>query len=192
MSFSPGQPFATRAEDKGIIGLRVENDPVTTVVQFRVDGISFSQVGKYDEWARFRDRAMEPARSYLAMAGIDRVKRIALRYINVIRFPESRVSLEEYLPASPIIPPGLPQTIAGFFQRVVLPIPEDGLTAVITQALGDPPQPTPSVILDIDVFAEVTLPPSDPSWPKTFEKIREWKNRIFFEFINEKTVTLYK
>jgi uncharacterized protein (TIGR04255 family) len=156
-----------------------------------MDGVSFSVVGQYDEWAKFRDRAMEAARSYLALPGVDRLKRVALRYINVIRFSESSVNLEEYLPASPIIPSGLPQGIAGFFQRVVLPIPADGLTAVITQALEDPAQPTPSVILDIDVFAEIALAPSDPSWPKTFEKIRDWKNRIFFEFINEKTVTLY-
>jgi uncharacterized protein (TIGR04255 family) len=156
-----------------------------------MDGISYSQLGQYDEWAKFRDRAMEAARSYLALPGVERVKRLALRYINVIRFSESKVTLEEYLPACPIVPAGLPQTIAGFFQRVVLPIPEHGLTAIITQALEDPPQPTPSVILDVDVFTELALPPSDPSWPKTFEKIREWKNRIFFEFINEKTVTLY-
>jgi uncharacterized protein (TIGR04255 family) len=192
VSITPGQPFTTHAEDKGVIGFRIEDEPATSIVQFRRDGITFSHVGPYDEWAKFKGRALEPATAFLACAGIEKITRIALRYINVIRFPLSRVKLEEYLPAAPIVPQGLPQTIGGFFSRLLLPIPDDGLMAVITQALEEPPQPTPSVILDIDVFREVALEPSDTSWQQMFEKIREWKNRIFFEFVNENTVSLYK
>jgi uncharacterized protein (TIGR04255 family) len=192
VSITPGQPFATHAEDKGVIGFRLEDEPATKIVQFRKDGVTFSHVGQYDEWAKFRDRALKPTAAFLACPGIVKISRVALRYINVIRFPMTRVALEEYLPGAPIVPQGLPQIIAGFFSRLVLPIPEDGLVAVITQALEEPAQPTPSVILDIDVFREVGLEPADRSWQQMFEKIREWKNRIFFEFVNENTVSLYK
>jgi len=102
------------------------------------------------------------------------------------------VDLDEYLPAAPRIPPALPQAVGGFFSRVLLPLPEDNLKAIITQTLEETSAPIPSVILDIDVFQQITLHPSDPSWEKTFEKIRDWKNRIFFEYVNDKTVSLYK
>lgn len=192
VSLAPGQPMTTHTQDEGVIGLRVEDEPATRIVQFRSNGFTFSLTGPYDDWASFRDKALTPARRYLTSRGIERITRVALRYINVIRFGEARIELEDYLPGAPNVPAGLPQTIAGFFSRIVLPIPEDDLVAIVTQALEDPPQPTPSVILDIDVFRQIAVPPSDTSWEGAFEKIREWKNRIFFEFVNEKTVSLYK
>jgi uncharacterized protein (TIGR04255 family) len=123
---------------------------------------------------------------------VDSISRVALRYINAMRFPEGKVDLDEYLPSAPSIPPGLPQSISGFFSRVIFPIPEDDLTAVVTQALEDAPQTGPSVILDIDVFCQKPMQPHEKLWEETFEKIRNWKNRIFFEFVNEKTVSLYR
>jgi uncharacterized protein (TIGR04255 family) len=116
---------------------------------------------------------------------------VALRYINVIQFPIQRVDLDEYLPAAPRVPPELPQVVAGFISRVVLPIPEDGLTAYVTLASDEVQQPTSSVILDIDVFSQANLQPSWEAVAPVFEKIREWKNRIFFAHVNEKTVRLH-
>ena len=120
------------------------------------------------------------------------ISRVALRYINAIRFPDTVVDLDEYLPAAPSVPAALPQAIAGFYSRIVIPIPEDDLTAVVTQALEDTPQSAPSIILDIDVFRQTRLQPNEAIWEQSFEKIGDWKNRIFFEFVNEKTVSLYK
>ena len=188
----PGQPAVASAQDRGIIGFRIEDEPATRIVQFRTNGFSFSMTGTYDNWPSFRDRALVPARRFLASSGVDNISRVALRYINAMRFSDTRVDLDEYLPAAPSIPPGLPQSISGFFSRVVFPIPEDDLTAVVTQALEDTPQAEPSVILDIDVFCQKPMQPNEKSWEQAFEKIRNWKNRIFFEYVNEKTVSLYR
>ena len=188
----PGQPFQTHAHDEGIIGLRIEDEPTTQIVQFRKNGFTYSCIGTYDDWSAFRGRALEPAKRFLALPGVTKISRIALRYINVIRFPSLPVNLDDYLPAAPKVPENLPQVVSSFVSRVVIAIPEDQLTAVITQASEETPPPVGSVILDIDVFRTLSLPVGDISWEKMFERIREWKNRIFFEYINEKTVELYK
>jgi uncharacterized protein (TIGR04255 family) len=188
----PGQPLQTHAYDEGVIGLRIEDDPTTQIVQFRINGFTYSCTGTYDDWSAFRGRAIQPAKRFLALPGVKRITRIALRYINVIQFPNLPVNLDDYLPAAPTIPENLPQIVSGFISRVSIAIPEDQLTAVITQASEEAPLPVASVILDIDVFRSLSLPAGDVSWEQMFERIREWKNRIFFEFVNEKTVDLYK
>lgn len=188
----PGQPFQTHAHDEGIIGVRIEDEPTTQIVQFRKNGFTYSCIGAYDDWSAFRGRALQPGKRFLALPGVTKISRIALRYINVIRFPSLPVNLDDYLPVAPKVPENLPQVVSSFVSRVVIAIPEDQLTAVITQASEEAPAPVGSVILDIDVFRTLSLPAADTSWEKMFENIREWKNRIFFEYINEKTVELYK
>jgi uncharacterized protein (TIGR04255 family) len=192
VTLSPGQPLQTHAHDEGVIGLRVEDEPTTQIVQFRKNGFTYSCTGPYDDWGAFRGRALQPARRFLALPGVNKITRIALRYINVIRFPSLPVNLDDYLPAAPKVPENLPQVVSGFVSRVVISIPEDQLMAVVTQASEEAPPPVGSVILDIDVFRTLSLPAGDVSWEQMFEKIREWKNKIFFEYINEKTVGLYK
>jgi uncharacterized protein (TIGR04255 family) len=191
MAFTPDKPISGGAKDIGLIGHRVEDEPATRVAQFKKDGFTFSLIGNYRTWEAFRDQAKIPAQRFLQLPGLGRVSRVALRYINVIQFPIQRVDLDEYLPAAPRVPPELPQVVAGFISRVVLPIPEDGLTAYVTLASDEVQQPTSSVILDIDVFSQANLQPSWEAVAPVFEKIREWKNRIFFAHVNEKTVRLH-
>ena len=188
----PGRPFQTHAHDEGVIGLRIEDEPSTQIVQFRKNGFTYSCTGTYDDWSAFRGRALQPARRFLALPGVKRITRIALRYINVIQFPNLPVNLDDYLPAAPKVPGNLPQVVSGFISRVVIAIPEDQLTAVVTQASEEVPPPVASVTLDIDVSRTLSLPAGDVSWEPMFETIREWKNKIFFEYVNEKTVDLYK
>lgn len=191
LAFAPDKAFTGSAKDVGVIGHRIEDDPLTRVAQFRNNGFSFSLVGNYSTWELFRDQAMVPARRFLQLPGVGRISRIALRYVNVIQFPNERVDLDQYLPAAPKVPMELPQTVSGFFSRVVLPITEDGLTAIVTQALDEGSRPKPSVILDIDVFFQGMLSASWDEALPVFEKIRIWKNQIFFAYVNENTVRLH-
>ncbi|MCC6213133.1 MAG: TIGR04255 family protein [Burkholderiales bacterium] len=191
MAIAPDKPISGGAKDIGLIGHRVEDEPATRVAQFKKDGFTFSLIGNYQTWEVFRDQAMVPARRFLQLPGLGRVNRVALRYINIIQFPSQRVDLDEYLPAAPKVPSELPQEVAGFISRIVLPIAEDGLMAIVTQALDEAPQPTPSVILDVDVFSQEGFQPSWDALAPVFEKIRIWKNRIFFAYVNENTVRLH-
>lgn len=190
MAMSADESITSRAR-AGVTGYRVEDEPVTKVVQFRNNGFTFSLIGNYAAWEQFRDAAVEPAARFLALSGVERVTRLALRYINVIQLPHTRVDLDQYLPAAPRVPSELPQELAGFFSRIVLPIQGDGLNAVVTQALEEGAKPSPSVILDIEVYFQGPLTPEWGSLLPIFENIRTWKNRIFFAFVNENTVSLH-
>jgi uncharacterized protein (TIGR04255 family) len=191
MALDPNKAFSGQAKDVGLIGYRIQDEPLTRVAQFRNNGFTFSLIGNYDCWERFRDQGIVPARRFLELPNTGRVKRVALRYVNVLQFPLERVDLDEYLPAAPKIPAELPQVVGSFFSRVAIPIPEAQLVAMVTQALDEAPRPTPSVILDIDVFSQGQLAANLDSVLPVLETIRVWKNRIFFAFVNENTVRLH-
>jgi len=191
MAMAAGQAFSGKANDIGVVGFRAEDDPLTRVAQFRNTGFGYSLIGNYDTWESFRDRAIVPARQFLALPGVGQIKRVALRYVNVIQFPGPRVDLDEYLPAAPKVPTELPQVVGSFLSRIVLPIPDARLVAIITQAIDESARPTPSVILDIDVYYQEVLAADMDAVLPILETIRTWKNKIFFSFVNEKTVRLH-
>ena len=78
-----------------------------------------------------------------------------------------------------------------FLTRVV--IHDADITANIVQTMKSSPKLDHiGVILDIDVFKLKEAGFEESSiWPE-FEKLRDFKNRIFFESITEKTAGLYE
>ena len=70
------------------------------------------------------DIQVEPARP-------NRLKRLALRYINRIEIPLPIRDFKDYLLTIPEIAPGLPQALSNFIMRLVIPNPEMEATAVI-------------------------------------------------------------
>jgi uncharacterized protein (TIGR04255 family) len=116
---------------------------------------------------------------------------LAVRYINRLRLPAA-ADLREYLQAPPVLPTPIPQTVREFLTRVVVYDADRNASAVITQALEAALDPTvASVLLDIDAFREVPMPPDDTSMPRIFEQLRGLKNTVFFASITEKTVEMY-
>lgn len=70
--------------------------------------------------------------------------------------------------------------------------PEIDAAAIITQAFEQivDPKLIP-IILDIDVFRQKEVISEEEAW-QTLEKLRHFKNRIFFASITEKTKELFQ
>lgn len=87
----------------------------------------------------------------------------------------------------------MPQGLIGFLTRIVVQEPSLGCTAIVTQALEavSESEATP-VILDIDVFKEEEFDPNGESPWAYLQKLRGFKNRIFFESITPELLELYK
>jgi uncharacterized protein (TIGR04255 family) len=101
---------------------------------------------------------------------------------------------EEYLAKPPGVPSDLPQGVLAFVQQIVLPKPDIGARANVTLTLTEGPFPVDHipVVLDIDVYNSVDLPvDSDEIW-NLLEKLRVFKNEIFFANLTEETADLYE
>ena len=161
------------------------------IVQFRVDGFTFSKIEPYTSWEQVFREADRLWRIYVQIARPLEISRVAVRYINRLRLPGPS-ELRLYLEAPPVLPPPIPQAVREFLTRVVVDDGNDA-SAILIQALEASLDPaTVPLLLDIDAFREVSLPPDDPSVAGIFEQLRRLKNDIFFASVTERTVEMYE
>lgn len=163
------------------------------LVQARLDGFTFNRLRPYDRWESFRDEAKRLWQYYVRVGTPERITRLALRYINKIEAPLPIKDLKDYILTTPEIAPELPQSLDGFFMRLV--VPETNLQAVAIITLTMEPVKDSKVlplIFDIDVFRQVVFNSNDNEIWDTMEKLRDLKNRIFFKSITEKTKELIR
>ena len=165
------------------------------VIQARLDGFSFSRLKPYESWKKLQDESRRLWKIYIEATKPERLTRLSVRYIDLIELPLPFSDFHEWILTVPEIAPTLPQGLAGYLMRMVIPFDDTGTTAIVTQNLGpsrERPVNSVSLIFDIDVFRSVDLNGnSEEAWGH-FEELREIKNRIFFESITRKTEALLK
>jgi len=186
-----GQP--PFVHDLGLQGHLFRTQDEKVIAQFRIDGFTFNRLKPYTSWEDIFPQAMELWRLYLKVARPVEVVRLAVRYINHVPLPPGAQKFENYLRASLLIPPELPQYTSSFLTRVTIHDPENDIAAHVTQAL----QPTSdaqrlTVILDIDAYKEAQFSPEDPAIERAFNQLRAFKNLIFFNSVTEETLRQFE
>lgn len=183
-------PISTSVEE--IDGYMFYSADKKQILQARQDGFTFSRLKPYETWESFRDEAHRLWQIYRDVVSPE-ITRVALRYINKMEIPLTSKNLSDHLSAAPIVPNNLPQGVSSFLTRVVIHEPEIDASAIITQAMEKIVKPDIlPIILDIDVFRQISLAMSEEDIWELFEKLRHFKNTIFFKSITEKTKELFK
>lgn len=159
------------------------------IFQTKIDGFTFNRLKPYDKWETFRDEAYRLWQLYRNLISPE-IVRVALRYINKFDIPLPMRDFNEYLIAAPVVPEELPQGVSSFLTRVVIPDPETDASAIITQAFEQIVNPKSiPIIFDIDIFKQKEVISEEDAW-QTLDKLRHFKNRVFFASITEKTKEL--
>lgn len=163
------------------------------IVQVRFDGFTFNKLKPYDNWDVFKAESQELWRLYYELTNPTKITRLALRYINRIEIPLPFNKFQDYILTMPAVSPLLPQVLSGFFMRLAIPKPELEATAIINETIENitDNQRLP-LIFDIDVFREVNFTDNLSEIWSIFDKLRAFKNDIFFNSITEKTAELFK
>lgn len=162
------------------------------IVQARLDGFTFNRLKPYDKWESFRDEARQQWERYREIATPEIVSRVALRYINRIEIPLPMKDFREYILTTPEIAPKVPQGLAGFFMRLVIPDEKSKCIAIVTQTMEDPNERVLPLIFDIDAFQEAALDVHGEEMWEALEQLREYKNEIFFNSITDRAKELFK
>lgn len=163
------------------------------IVQARLDGYTFNKLKPYENWEVFRSEAKSFWDMYVDLFAPQKITRIALRYINRIEVPLPMKDFKEYILTNPEIAPKLPQFIDHFFMQIILPNPEIQAKAIITQTMEPATNKnTLPLILDIDVFSEAVYADNKEEIWNDFEKLRVFKNEIFFNSLTDKAKELFK
>lgn len=177
----------------GVTGFLFRSLTDAKAVQARVDGFTFNKLKPYETWQLLRDEARELWSHYREIAKPERVTRIALRYINRMELPLPLRSFDEYLRTVPQVAAELSQGLADFVLRLV--IPEPGIDAVgVIHETFEPPTPDERLpfILDIDVFKDIECAADSETIWDDLERLRGFKNEIFFKSTTEKAQELFR
>ena len=147
----------------------------------------------YNSWKDFSEEAFELWDLYRKQTRPTKITRLALRYINNIEIPLPITNFKSYFKTIPEVAPELPQGFMGFLMRLIIPNEDIGATGVITETIG-PPTPSGKLpfILDIDVSKQSEYEKNIDIIPEEMEKLRTYKNDIFFGSITEETRRLFE
>ncbi len=191
---APGSAAEVSTRFSGIHGYRLLSSDGKNVVQLRRDGFTFSRLNPYTRWDEVFAEAWRLWCMYIEAAGPLELSRIAVRYINRMLLPLPFSNPEKYLKAPPVTAEGWPTEMNSFLSRVVMTESESDVSVTVIQAFEPqvPGQSGVALIFDIDAYADVSLPPDDVTIRQRFGKLREMKNRVFFNGLTTKTIDLFR
>lgn len=192
VNFKNEEVFSANGRNE-ILGYVYTSSDKKQIVQVRLDGFSFSRLYPYETWADLRREAFRLWELYEKVISPKIITRVALRYINNFKIPLPMVEFNDYLVAAPIVPEKLPQAVNSYLTRIVIPDDSISASAIVTQAFEGllPGSNSVSIIFDIDVIKQ--LPDGikfDKVWDD-IEKLRCFKNKIFFENTTKKLREFY-
>lgn len=186
-----GAPIQTDY-DHTIEGYRYTSSDGSKTVQIRLNGFTFSRMKPYQNWEDLKHEAKRLWSIYVNELKPGKINRISTRYINVMPIPMPIGKWEDILTAPPQIPHDLSQDVSSFFTRTVSKDAETDFTSIVTQAFDSIVANHARIILDIDVFVKRDfLSDATHCWD-CLDKLRKYKNKIFFSSITEKTASLFE
>jgi len=169
-----------------INGFRFISEDKKQILQARLDGFTFSRLKPYKSWDELKKEAKKLWDLYKKTAKPLAITRVAVRYINNLNIQMPIKNFGDYLTAPPTVPDKLPQGVSSFLTRIVIQEPDIKADAIITQSLEQIITDKAPIMLDIDVFKYNPNGIDEKDAWEILEKLRNFKNKIFFESITKK------
>lgn len=180
-----------RSEPGDVIGVRGFTEDRDWAVDFRQDGVSFSRRSPYPSWEQYCGLARPLVGTFLAVARPDQVVRLGLRYVNHFRLPDRDPG--DYFVSLPSLPDSLSLPVDRVLTSITAHDSESRLSVHVMHVLLDDLAPGRiGHLLDIDVFSDNRFSPDEDQIWGTFEALRDFKNRVFFELITERNARLHE
>jgi uncharacterized protein (TIGR04255 family) len=174
-----------------LLGYLFSNIQGNRKVQFRLDGFSFNMLRPYSNWDDFSALAFQNLQKYLALAKPLAITRIGLRFINRIDLPVENQGFENFIKYLPPVPAGLPKKFEKYFLQMQIPAEDNLSKAVISQTFEQEKSGRVPFIIDIDVFQDIRLKPTD-SLVEKFNSLRVLKNMIFEDLVTDDCKQFFK
>lgn len=183
-------PYSVNAESTPT-GHKLTSADNLSVVLLRPTGITSTKLAPYVGWELLKGQTEDVLS--LAYKVIDRrqIGRIGVRYINRLDIPGGNIDLEDWLNVGLNIPGDFGSVLNEFGARVVVPMADNLTTALAFQSVPSPLIDHSSVILDIDVSIDRSIPLSDEDVWKLIEKMRTAKNSVFESCITQRMRDLF-
>ncbi len=193
MQFSGEGPPAAGARDLGIQGISFKSEDLLSIAQFRLDGFTFNRLRPYTSWEEILPQSLDLWQLYAEVAPPLEILRIAVRYINRMRLPLDFVRFEDFIETMPRVPATIPPSLSAFVSSVVTSDQKHRVSATISQTV-DPlvRGKQAEYVLDIDAYSTAPQTGQIESIKETLERLRAYKNEIFFGSITERLAEMFE
>jgi len=197
MSGDDGQH--TGVTDKGFNGYKISSDDGLNIVQVYKDRLAISRLDSYSSWEILLAEAQRIWDVYKDIVAPKAVKGVSVRYINHFILPSDMKNFEDYLESTPSIPKELPQGLASFYVNYKVPDPDMKAVASV-QLLFEgvrfdegSQEPKLPVVLDTDIqmIFDTAAEDKETIWDN-FSKLHDFKNKVFFNTVKEKTLEMFR
>jgi len=157
------------------------------------DKLTVGQRAPYAGWDAIFATLRNAFDLYIAKSDQPRiVSRISARFVNQIAGPGGRWNTDDYLEWSFGMPSSPQWPTVEFNHRTVLHNEEENLYArIVLRDHRDPRAGKVDVIIDIDVVSLDRLEGNFDAIGKVFDRVRKFKNEIFFGMVKEKALEMY-
>lgn len=148
---------------------------------------SFSQLRPYDNWSSFISEARKLFSAFVGATHRDPVvKRLGVRFVNVLNIPEGERELGSMLQNVPRDPTDMSNiSVEDFLYQETSYYKDYGLKATVIRTVQRPPNGNPFFVFDDDVFANPDIEVSQIEWPDLLDRMHGLKNDIFFGSVSE-------
>lgn len=179
----------------GVAGYKFTSADRRHIIQARPQAFALSHLAPYTDGDTLRAEFGRLWQRFREVAQPQRIHRIGLRYINRIEMPLPLRDFSDYFQLFVSLPEPLPQGLAEFALRAVLPdveTPGQAATVILTLEPVGPASTAVVVLLDIDAYRIVDLAPDAAEIDDIYASLRQYKNRIFFNSLTEKALRRYQ
>ncbi|VAW96217.1 hypothetical protein MNBD_GAMMA21-1349 [hydrothermal vent metagenome] len=199
---SGGDGQQTGFKDKGINGFKISSSDGLNIVQVFKDRLAISRLASYRSWGELLAETKRIWDVYKEIFSPKAVKGISVRYINHFLLPSDMKNFEDYLASTPSIPKDLPQGLASFYVNYKVPDPNIGAVASVQLLFegvrfnnepSEQKEPKIPIVLDTDIqmLFEEELKDEEMVWD-TFSLLHNFKNKVFFKTVKEKTLEMFR
>lgn len=157
------------------------------VIQSRLDGFSYSRLAPYDCWEVHSSPMFDAWRKYVTKFNPLKIKRVAVRFINVFKIPMHQFKLEDYFTSYPKYPEGFSKSQDGdFLQRLVID-DHSGPKTILTFTTIRPTDPNIiPILLDIDTYQEINYDISGQGIEDKLNELHLFVEKVFEICITDK------
>jgi uncharacterized protein (TIGR04255 family) len=182
--------FSATATELGLRGILLRSQDGLDVVQCRLDGFTYNRLKPYTQWEDILPKALAAWEKFVEITAPTTVSRVAVRYINHIPIPGTSQDAIAAVTTGLQLPQEFSGSLKHYTFNAQLSHADGQMNVNLVQAIETNIAPdTYTVLLDIDAYraSETDLPLDSAGLAREFEKLRRYKNQIFFAALTEAT-----
>jgi uncharacterized protein (TIGR04255 family) len=174
--------------------VRLLSDDGLNVITISRRQFSYHRLRPYTNWGDFEKRGRKAWGAFCNYFGPEVITEVSLRYINRIEMPPVQ-DWDEYLLMGPKIPALIDTGVDDFLMVLHLSDASVPAVAVVTQK-SDTRAATSVIALLLDIEArslqEFQCPPERDALWEMVQRLRDYKNRLFFEGLTESAKEIFR